>query len=234
MGKFYIGRYSFTIEMGGGIISNSECVATIIPAWWMYNWSLDGSKERNEFCNLFNMDEETMGQLCEEITQLFEEEKLGYPNVIFSLKTARYLYAKYFKELHGIKLVGIGLDSNEAEKLIYYLKPRATNEGEMGIYKMLKKKIRMDQLGVIGYDILGYELGIFHSYFCPDLEGEIREVLKMKENIYGLFDSYTKSVEASRYINFNSTNELALWQPWVVCEYGLYEGEESDDKGIEN
>lgn len=205
-------------------LSNSECISNILPSWWMLNWSLDGSKERKRFCDQFKMNYSVMTELCQEVTQFFEEGKIGYPNVIFDKETAKYLYTKYFLNIPNIKLIGIGLHIDEAELFIKYNKPIGKNEGEMGIYQFLKRKVLMDSTNLLGYEILGYDLGIFHSYFCNHLEADLTKSLNNKPNKYGFFDSYECSLAISEFIDKYSEAEIALWQPWIVCEFSLVNG----------
>ncbi|OJV63480.1 MAG: hypothetical protein BGO41_11690 [Clostridiales bacterium 38-18] len=229
---FYIGRYAL-IELftradsmnanliNDVIITNSECITTIFPAWWMFNWDLDGTNERFEFCDNYNMSLERMDELCKEITSLFERKELGYPNTIFNIDTARYLYDKYFSFIDRIKLIGIGLEKKEANNYLEYNKPIGENEGELGIYQLLKKKILIDTSKIIGYEILGCDLGILHSVLCNKLETDIFDKLNMKPNKFGLYDSYDETLKACKFIREECDAENALWQPWIVCEYNL-------------
>ena len=235
---FYIGRYAL-IELFSradcmnvnliydDIVTNSECIATILPAWWMLNWDLDVTNERSEFCDKYNMSPEKMDELCKEITSLFDKKQLGYPNAIFNIVTARYLYDKYFSYIDRIKLIGIGLEISEANNYLEHNKPIGENEGELGVYQLLKKKLLIDTSKIIGYEILGYDLGILHSVLCSNLETEIFDKLNIKPNKFGLFNSYEETLKACKFIREECDAENALWQPWIVCEFNLKDGSEN-------
>jgi len=232
--QFFIGRYALVepfnrvgymnVELiNDVIVTNSECMTTILPSWWMFNSNLDEIKERTEFCIKYNMEHERMDELCKEITSLFEEKKLGYPNVIFDIYTARYLYNKYFSSFDNLKLIGIGLKKDEANLYIEHNKPKGKNEVELGIYQLLKRKETINCCSFLGYEILGYDLGNLHSYLCNKLEVDLYEKLNMKPNKFGLFNSYEETLEACKFIDEECEAENALWQPWIVCEFQLHD-----------
>jgi len=230
--KFYLGRYALVIPCSkpktddnkinnSKLLTNSECISTILPSWWMLNWSLDCKKERKNFSDEYDIDSKTMDDLCLELTKLFDDQKIGYPNVCFEIETAKYLYTKYFSHIDDVKLISIGLLKEESDRFIEDAKPQGENMGELGLYQSLKNNVLMDSSIKIGYKILGYEFGILHSIFCDNLESQLYNRFGVNINRYGLYDSYEDALNASNYISNESDAEPALWQPWVVCEHSL-------------
>jgi len=94
--------------------------------------------------------------------------------------------------------------------------------GSTLVYNVLQRNEFIDTAGFIGFDILGYDMGSFHSYVCNGLEDDFYEVFGIKPNPCGLYDSYTDSRQAAGYLlNEEIGAEPALWQSWVVCKFEL-------------
>lgn len=80
----------------------------------------------------------------------------------------------------------------------------------------------MDISNIIGYDVLGYDWGYFHSYLCNGLEKDIYERLGIKPKHNGLYRTYDEVVNIINLIDNEIVEpEPVLWQPWIVCEYEL-------------
>src|SRR5690242_15084576 len=78
------------------LISASPCLAEIIPDSWTFNWIPQAASSfRQEKASKFGIEIEKVLPLCERITELESQKKLGYSRVIFELNTARQLRQEF-------------------------------------------------------------------------------------------------------------------------------------------
>lgn len=220
MNHYYTARYCFIIEKSGSKLNFSTSPQDIntIPSWWMLNWTLDGTKEREDFCERYDFSKSKMDDLCKEITALFDEDKIGYPNVIFDLETAFRLYSIFLKDIKGLKLYSFGLEEADCNRLIDYTMPQDEREGEPGVRKMLVRRVSYKSEDILGYSVLGFDLGYFYSYEEFSLIEIVLSKFDCKRNSYGLITSQRCAKKISDFYNEYETEEISLWQPWLIKE----------------
>lgn len=86
------------------------------------------------------------------------------------------------------------------------------------VYNVLKESVDLNTKDFLGYDLLGYDNGAFHSYLCNGLEKVLFEKYNIIPNKYGFYDDYEILLEASEYVSSDEVGaEPALWQPWIIC-----------------
>lgn len=229
--KFFAGGYYIISEtkrknymseelINDRVITVSNCICEHSIGEWTIRWWSD-HKRINYFKELLSLSSEKVDEFLDDIEELYNIKKFGFPGVFTDLESARFIYKKYLNHLEGFKLIGIGLREDEY-RTYCDLEDIEKNNEHYGINICFSNKKILDKTNILGYDILGYEFGYFHSYLCNGLEKDIYRKLKVKPNKKGLFNNYNSAKLATDYISDESIGaEPALWQPWIICEYSF-------------
>ncbi|RAP77228.1 hypothetical protein [Paenibacillus montanisoli] len=199
------------------VLSASNCICDNyldIGACW------DESKSKKmEYMKQLKLSQDSYNSLEKWVEQEFNNKSLGFPNVFTSLQKAREFYHKYLNQINEIKLIGIGLPPELSE----YLK----NDFEEGFFYGIEQNICQNKIlekggFILGFEILGYEYGTFHSYICNYLFDEYRQKFSFSLNENGFICTLKEAEQLAQYTNDEiDGTEPVLWLPWVVIEYPL-------------
>ena len=148
------------------------------------------------------------------------DTSVGWPHVLLSLATARELCQKFIKERSRCVLLGIGLPNQYVEQFLAEEKP-AAGDGTPGVYHAVNGRHALEPDGqVLGYEILGYEYGTFHSWLCNQLEKAVHQQLQIRPNPHGFVGSLSEAERAVEYCSRDDVKaEPALWLPWLIVKY---------------
>jgi hypothetical protein len=231
--EFYVGGY-FLVEgadlddwVDGSLLPKrrwdlSPCLNMLHPAFCSLSWFGASPDEREKYRKHLGLDEKWYAAMQNDVESQFDKERIGWGEMFLDLETARGHAAAYLGKVPDVKLFMVALEASHRERLLRDEAPEEGN-GVPGIYLMLKSGIRADlSNGVRGYDVLGYDLGSFHSFACNQLEGIFHERLGLTFNENGLLKSYEDAEKASELVDTGDIGaEPVLWQPWVVTELPL-------------
>ncbi|WP_105620039.1 hypothetical protein [Vallitalea okinawensis] len=206
-----------------GIISASNCICDEIIGDWILKWHSNHRELTTEYNDkLLKLSRQKMNELIEETNTLFDINKFGVAHMFTDISLAREIYQKYFRHINGIRLIGIGLKEDEYEIFRDEEEIEKDIHGYYGVNVCFNNREVMNISNIIGYDVLGYDWGYFHSYLCNGLEEDIYERLGIKPKHNGLYSTYDEVVKIINLIDNEIVEpEPALWQPWIVCEYEL-------------
>lgn len=223
------------------IISASNCLVPIIPANWAFNWQPERNlQDRLQQAAKFGILEENTLPLCQRITELEMQGKVGFDRTFFALETAREIVKEFIPATPDLMVLGIGLHHSYVENLL-----EVTGPGPTGIYDAISNIQPLSPGGEnIGYDVTGYgRFGEFHSWMCGGLEEEVYQRFGFKPGKLGLFETYKEANQVATFIQ--EANELfervrleqegrselqplpsmkgepGLWLPWLVVRYSL-------------
>ncbi len=123
------------------------------------------------------------------------------------LQDARSIRRAYFADRSDIHLISISLTSPYRDKLSSH-GPHNHITGTL-----CTQKLNGGQH--IGNDILGWDIGSFHTYLCNGLEEDIETVCPMRLNSWGLIDHPYEETETFADLIQNK-GEPVLWIPVSV------------------
>jgi len=226
-GGYFLAKYANRAEsmsadlLPARILSASNCIADIVDAWAV-KWASYKETDREEEAAKFGITPEILPQAIDWVTRALEAQKIGWPVVFHSLETARNFHRKFLHSDNDVVLVGVGLQPECAALLLREEKP-AANHGTPGIYQALGQGLSLESDGeVLGFEVLGYEWGGFHSWLCNGLEVESYRELNIRPNRYGFIDSLEEAIKAAEYASREEVGaEPALWQPWLIVKYSM-------------
>jgi len=143
--------------------------------------------------------------------------KIAWPGVMFSLETA-FEFADQFltktkQEFH--LLVGMSLPHD----LVGPLLESEQNDNWYGPYVAARQgKAPAPGGQVLGYEILGYCLGCFHSWLCNNLVPELCMKFETRLNTMGFIDDAGTARRVAEYCDIVQS-EPAKWLPWLLQVY---------------
>ncbi|GGA18307.1 hypothetical protein GCM10008018_72820 [Paenibacillus marchantiophytorum] len=200
------------------ILSASNCICDNYPDIGVC-WDKSESKKQ-EYMKQLNLSQDSFTSMEQWVEQEFDSKKLGFPHVFMSVQSAREFYHRYLNHITGIKLIGIGLPP----EIIENLKEDFGAEGFFyGVeYNISQNKILEMNGNTLGYEILGYEYGAFHSYICNSLFEYYNKNISFSLNENGFIRTLDEAYRLSQYTNDEiKGTEPVLWLPWIVIEYLL-------------
>lgn len=203
------------------ILSVSECICDFHPETTVL-WG-GSNEEKRKYAQQLNISQGTYKEIEKWVEDKLEEGIFGFPQVFTTIELAREFLAKFLCHLSNTKIIGIGLPEEYIEEFIEYEESQnKEEENQYGIEKLLLRRIPIEvkDSKMMGYEVLGFEYGSFHSYLCNGLEKDFDEHFKFTLNQNGFLPSLE---DASRYCDYSNDEDLGtepvLWLPWAIFEY---------------
>ena len=230
--EFYLGGY-YLIEgtsvknwmnreiLPSQIYSPSSCICELHPDDICLSW-VKGSKEAKRlYREKLGLTKEQFTELQEQIDESFNSGRYGWLQVFIDFDEAKTYYQKWLKNVPNIKLVAIATTQEHRDIFLAEENPDGENTGAYGNWSALNRGIVIDiNQGLLGYEVLGFETGGFHSFICNSLENDFSSKLGIELNSNGLVENYSEASKAADYAqNPDVGAEPALWQPWAIVEF---------------
>lgn len=182
------------------ILSVSDCFCTHHPDLDEFYW-LGTEEKSKKYQNKFRLADEIFFQMKEDVSVLFEKEKMGSDGMFYYLEDAKRIYQKYFCHNREVRIIGISVEDDFFQIL----------QEEMGNAFQIPKLEKI-QGKMLGYEIIGWDISRFHSYLCNGLEKVIIEEYSLIVNHQGLLqNSYEEIVDFVKRIK--GMGEPVEWIP---------------------
>lgn len=201
------------------IYTPSECICDLHPNSYCLSWVRKGNEELKEYQKKLNLSDEIFNSLCKDCEKYFNENKYGWENMFLDLNCLLYFKDKYFKNIPNLKILTISTTEKYKKEFLEEEVP-LKNHSVTGVYSILQEECIVDiKKGFLGYEILGFEYGSFHSFICNSLETDLNTKLDIELNQYGKIDDYETACKGTEYVNNPEIGaEPVLWQPWAINE----------------
>lgn len=201
------------------ILSVSSCLCDVYPDISSV-WSTS-ENEKDKYRQNLNIPKNTFQNLIEWINNKSDSGDFGFPNVFNNLESAREFYLNFLCNVQGLNLVGIGLPEEYNNE--FAEDAGITKETYYGVEKNIFNRCQMESNGtVLGFEVLGYEMGTFHSYICNRLEDDYDKEYGFMLNGSGFISTIDEARKLAEYTNQEIVGaEPVLWLPWVVVKYSF-------------
>jgi hypothetical protein len=212
----WVPRPSYTSPaMPERLVSLSRCIAPRLPDTWAIEWTGDTPEERERLAAAFGIGPAGLPAVLRWVTARFESE-IGWPDVCFTLDTARELAA--FAGSDDVLLLGIGVDERYVSGLV-----DAEEPFKPGIRDALLRRTPLAPGGdALGHELVAANCGLSCSWLCNRLEAEVPAALGLRPNPHGLVDDPAAAAAAAEHIGRPGTGaEPGLWLPWLLVRYPL-------------
>lgn len=203
------------------IFSASECICDIHPSINIL-WG-QSKKEKELYAEQLKISQSTYQDIENWVGDMFEEEVFAFPQLFTTVDLAKEFYNKFLNHLTDIQIIGIGLPEKYVDEFIEYEEMiNKTEKERYGIEKLLLRNVEVDnkEAKMIGYEVLGFEFGTFHSYLCNGLEKDFKKHFNFVLNENGFIPTLEESARYCVYSNDEDVGtEPVLWLPWAIFKY---------------
>lgn len=192
------------------ILSASICICNLHPLLDGSFW-LNHEKEQLKYQNKLKLSSEQFSEMKQMVSDLFNEKKLDIDGRFMYLEDVHNFYNKYLNNLKDLKVIAISFDIRYKNILYDELKNTSNS--------LVIEDTQTDGK-FLGYEILGWDYGAFHSYLCNSLDKDILERYKLKVNNLGIIqNSYNELLDFVKYIK--DKGEPVIWLPFAIYEYKI-------------
>lgn len=191
--------------IGRRILSVSGCIGEQHPRWECFagGWK---TEEAQEYQERLQLGKERYREFSETANRLFDAQSLDVDSRFLRLSDARDFYEKFCQALPCC-VVSISTTMEYYEILLNELKDSNSHALMNG---------EKDKSPCLGLDILGWDIGGFHSFLCNSLQNELPDA---RFNEVGLLDNaFQETEEFARQIKGKG-------EPveWIPCRIGMCE-----------
>jgi hypothetical protein len=203
----------------------SACFTDIAPDSWADADYRHDDVEQVQEAVKFGIPATAVPELVNMFTRAVRPEHLT--NFFPSLSIGQNFY-RYCADKDLVVLIGIGLERSLIPTLHAQLHDDV-NEG-YGLIERVNANIPLERGGnVLGYEPLGFDATRFHSWLCHNAPVDAYDRFGIRPNSAGLIDSFADVVRITEHLKATGA-ELAIWEPWLVVQYGSDEESPSPSK----
>ena len=209
----------------GETVTLSTCLTVTLPHNWAYEWVACAAEERQDRGRIWGLPDSDLNEFIKWTTAKQRAAEIGFPNAILTLDTARDLLRKFPISRDGWKLLGLGFRRDQAAS--YVAEYASTRENELlpTIAEAVSQSRSLDPSGhIIGYEVLGWEVDGFHSWFCSLSKRDVSRELGIYPGRNGLLESYEDAVRiasAAEQPHDAAPFNTVLWHPWAIVDYPI-------------
>lgn len=207
------------------ILSACSCISEFIPDTWAIQWTSVPEGERQEKATSFQIASGRFELFIQWATSQFDNT-FGWPNVCFSLQTARTILSEFVTAEVEPIILGLGLHETLIDEFsVHATPPKSPPEfapiGASGVYLTIQNRLPLEPDGLpLGFELLAFQYGLDHSWLCNGLETDIHKKLQLKPNEHGFLDSFQDALRAAKYVQRDEVKaEPGLWLPWLIVKY---------------
>ncbi len=214
-----------SVHMNAGLLPETlftatDCIVDLVPNTWSIEWTQDTQAARQEAAAKFGLKGSELESFTAWCTSALAGGELGWPDVFLSLDVALRVKREFLSRATSLAVIGIALPYDLVSTFLAETRVEA-GQGEPGVVTAVRAGRAPSAEGqVLGYDVLGWDFGGFHSYICNGLETEFADVFELKPNRWGFFDQLNDARRCADHCNLETTGAVpALWMPWRVAIY---------------
>lgn len=203
------------------VLSASTCLCKQAPADWMFSWCKCPGLDRLTEAAHWAIEPTQVKQLAAWMDEALESGKIAWPGMMFSLETAREFADNFLKRTkQRFCLVGMSLPHDLTDRLLESAQDSPDTEWHSPYVAIKQANAPASGGRVMGYEILGYEYGLFHSWLCNNLVPGTCTKLEMKLNAMGFIDDTSMARRAAECCG-DLPAEPVAWLPWLLQAYDI-------------
>jgi len=152
------------------IVSLSNCICEFHPN---INILWGGSHlNKQNYSNKLHLSKDSFDEMEKWVLHQFEKDMFLYSNIFTTVNLARDFSGVFLNELDERMIIEIGLPESFVDGFLEDVDTYSkSNKVGLGIDKLLINKTPIDvEANSLGYEVVGFEEGKFHSYICNGLE----------------------------------------------------------------
>jgi hypothetical protein len=225
---YYLGGYylicprpiGFGSQVSKLVYTCSDCINDSLLDQWSYGWTTKKDRDIEEIKSAYTLTSEQIDSIRSWVDISFENGRIGWSNVFRELDAVQEYRQKFFENIPNLQILSLYFEEAEAEDIVKEFEPRKEDEGAVGLYQNIRRKILEVESGsesLVGYDIIGMEQGGgFHTFHCHDAAADLIDRFHLEINKYGLFTALENSKEVEAYMNDSENGFEPV--PWFICK----------------
>jgi hypothetical protein len=204
------------------IVTVSRCLVEMLPGAWALRWTGYSDRDRMECAAKFGMSAWDAQRFIGWATDKFDSEEIGWPGVFVSPKLGAEAVRTFVGSRDDVIIVGMGLHNSLVKSLVSFAVP-SSQEGATGIYSGALKSEPLEAGGkALGFEVLGYDHGDFHSWLCNYLPDPTDSELGIKPGAFGLIEQFEDAKTVADYAGRDDVGaEPGIWLPWLLVSYPI-------------
>lgn len=172
---------------------------------------------KNTYQERLRLNEEDFLSLMDWVEIHQESGELGYPQTFQTVELAKRFRNRFFSHIE-LDIIELGLPETYVADFL-----AEGDEGESleryGVERLLRHGCDAPVGRLLGYEVLGYENGMFHSYLCNGLEQDFAKQFSFQLNRHGFISTFEEAEHYCTYSNQEGVGtEPVLWLPWAIYE----------------
>ncbi|MBT9448555.1 hypothetical protein ICN84_00525 [Akkermansia glycaniphila] len=186
----------------GRLLTASHCFCRLHPDLTACYWN-GWETKKEPYQQKTGLSDEALASLSQHLSTMEIDSDSRFER----LADAQYIQQTYFPHRNDIHLISISLTAPYRDKL-------SPHGPANHITKTLCTQ-KLDGGRHLGNDILGWDIGSFHTYLCNGLEQDIAAIHPLRLNTWGLIDNPYEEVETYAELIQNQ-GEPVIWLPVAV------------------
>lgn len=202
------------------LLTASPCIANFVPDTWSLDWTNTTDGERQKTAGDLGLDRATRAAVTRHVTDGFNENKFGWPNVIMSTEALVGLMGALPTAREWCAL-GVALHRDHLQEFLEENVP-PNGTAPAGVYELLVQRLSLPPGGtVLGFEPLGFELGGRpHSWLCNHLETKCFRALGIRPAANGFLETEDEAERVAAHISSDEVGaEPVQWLPWLIFDY---------------
>jgi len=204
------------------IFSLSECICDFVPDVWAVEWARVSPEDRMTEASKVGIEAATLPEVISWATRQMNTGNIGWPRVFLASHDARAFATRFLPRDSASSC----WESACPQALWNSSSPNRLlgRRWGPGVYKAVSNRVGLESGGaVLGWEVLCYDYGGFHSWLCNGLEGDVAEKYGIRPNEAGFITSAPEASVAAEYCSRQDVGaEPGFWAPWLVVEYALF------------
>ncbi|MDR2888919.1 MAG: hypothetical protein LBV33_03650 [Lachnospiraceae bacterium] len=193
------------------VLSASGCICDHHPSLTGCFWQNHTDKQ-TKYKKLLRLSDTDFENMKKHVSHLFNEQRLDSDSRFANFSDAHDFYSQYLSHLSKARIVSIALEGVYQAAFLGEIKDTYN--------PLLPSKDQPPYGQWLGYDLLGWDYGGFHTYLCNRLDQDIAEKYPLIVNELGLIQNpYSEVRKFSEHIA--DKGEPVLWLPFAVYEYPI-------------
>lgn len=203
------------------VLSLSDCICPSVSAHWASPWVDVAEEERLREAAAFGLGPGTLPSVLDWFDQSMETA-MGWPNVFRSVWAARCFARRFLTVGADVYLVGLGLAGTDVARLLRDASRSDESWAPGGILEMIAAGLPPEPGGeALGWEVLGFDHGGFHSWFCNRLEVEVEAELGIRPGALGLIARGSDALAVADYAAGDPGVEPGVWLAGKLLSYPI-------------
>lgn len=138
LGGYYLIRLRplrYGSQINNLVYTCSACINDNLIDTWSYSWTTNNNAQIEAIKADYLISANTVSEIRHWVDELYNEKKIGWPDIFADLENAKSYMQKFFSHLSDLKLFAIYFSENETESLIEGFKPKEKKKEKLGFVK---------------------------------------------------------------------------------------------------